>query len=338
MLIVEPMYGTASFPELRIPSELAFSTRLAQPPADPEVSVVIPVHNRPDSLRNAVSSVLALDEGPCEILVVDDGSSDSGAAVVEQMSPKVSVIRIDQRSGANTARNMGIAFARATFVSFLDSDDFYLPGRLSMPLQALKSGRANVVLSGFTTKKNNKTTLVKPAPGVYGQAEFRHKVAGYSLPVGTSGLTIRRDVLIKCGGFDPSVARMQDRDIMLRLSQYSCAEVLQEALWCKNWSTDGISTPLETYYDAFYTLTQKHPIFASEELPTRNYLIFRHLIQLLKSGRMDLFTKVYQHANRHMQPPLPGMVKLLRNYLDVRGQRRKDRNAPAAAPQINGTG
>src|SRR5262245_47409787 len=94
------------------------------------VSVLVPTYNRSKLVRRAVESALAQSYRRLEVLVVDDGSSDDTRQVIEGMDPRVRYIR-QANAGVSAARNRGIAEARGEFVAFLDSDDEWLPWKLT---------------------------------------------------------------------------------------------------------------------------------------------------------------------------------------------------------------
>jgi glycosyltransferase involved in cell wall biosynthesis len=105
----------------------------------PFFSVIIPVYNRADILRDAVASVLAQTCQDFEIVVVDDGSRDDPAATVAAFAdPRLRFFRQDN-AGGGAARNRAIDEARGRFIAPLDSDDIFLPHHLAA-LQALLDG------------------------------------------------------------------------------------------------------------------------------------------------------------------------------------------------------
>src|SRR5271166_5416911 len=117
---------------------------LGDMPATPFFSVVIPVYNRADVLENALRSVLAQTCQDFEIVVIDDGSTDDPASVVDRLGDtRIRLIRQDNRGGG-AARNRGMDEARGKFVALLDSDDTFLPRHLEM-LKPLLAGRTNVL-------------------------------------------------------------------------------------------------------------------------------------------------------------------------------------------------
>ena len=93
-------------------------------------SVIVPVYNGEKYLAAALDSILAQDHRPIEVVVVDDGSTDSSGGVARAFSD-VRYIRED-RQGPAVARNTGLAECHGEFISFLDADDLWLPDKLSV--------------------------------------------------------------------------------------------------------------------------------------------------------------------------------------------------------------
>ncbi len=98
-------------------------------PVDSLVSVVIPAHNSQRYIVATLDSILAQRHRPLEILVVDDGSTDSTAQIVREYAPEVRLIEQDQR-GHPAARNTGIRAATGEYLAFLDHDDLWSPDKL----------------------------------------------------------------------------------------------------------------------------------------------------------------------------------------------------------------
>jgi glycosyltransferase involved in cell wall biosynthesis len=99
------------------------------------ISCIIPVHNGARFIREAIVSVLEQDYRPIEVIVVDDGSTDDTAAVVQQFADVRYVHQVNAGPGA--ARNAGLAMTDGEFVAFLDSDDSWAPHKLSRQLEFL---------------------------------------------------------------------------------------------------------------------------------------------------------------------------------------------------------
>ena len=110
----------------------------------PTFTCVIPAYNREDTVGRAIESALAQSHPPKEVLVVDDGSSDRTAEVVEGYGGVVRCLRQANAGGA-AARNAGARAATAEWIAFLDSDDYWTPGHLEAVARAVwaTGGRAD---------------------------------------------------------------------------------------------------------------------------------------------------------------------------------------------------
>jgi GT2 family glycosyltransferase len=115
--------------------------------ATPRFSVIIPVFNGERTIERAVQSVLDQSFPAHEILVVDDGSTDSTASVVRRFGDRVHAVRQENR-GVAAARNLGVARATGDWVAFLDADDWYYPDRLQLHAAWIADGAAPSVLTG----------------------------------------------------------------------------------------------------------------------------------------------------------------------------------------------
>jgi len=107
------------------------------------ISIIIPTYNRQEFVKDAILSVINQNfQGPTEIIVSDDGSTDGTLAVVSSFGSKVKILKkpIDCNSqGASGARNRGILNATQPYICFLDSDDLYLPGHLKQMITVIES-------------------------------------------------------------------------------------------------------------------------------------------------------------------------------------------------------
>jgi glycosyltransferase involved in cell wall biosynthesis len=104
----------------------------------PLVSVVIPTYNRAGMLQRALDSVYAQTYEPIEIIVVDDGSTDATGEILKRNATRIRAIQ-GQHRGASNARNLGMAAAQGTYISFLDSDDTYYPHKTEVQVYVLES-------------------------------------------------------------------------------------------------------------------------------------------------------------------------------------------------------
>lgn len=114
-----------------------------------KVSVIIPAYNAAGTLARAVQSVLTQSMKDLEVLVIDNGSTDQTAAIIEHLAtsdPRVRFLNSDK--GRSRARNEGLAKAKGDFIQFLDADDELSPNKLDEAVGYLKS---NVHKAAYVT-------------------------------------------------------------------------------------------------------------------------------------------------------------------------------------------
>ena len=127
------------------------------------VSVIIPTYNRGHLLGEAIQSVLNQDIRDCslEIIVVDDGSVDNTQDVVAQFGKDVRYIYQDNQ-GVGAARNRGVEVASGEWLAFLDSDDLWLPDKLSLQFQVLQHfPEMKIIHSNFYTSDGQRLIIEK---------------------------------------------------------------------------------------------------------------------------------------------------------------------------------
>jgi glycosyltransferase involved in cell wall biosynthesis len=105
----------------------------------PTVSIIIPCHNAGRWLRETLESALAQTQPDCEILVVDDGSTDDSVAIARTFESRGVRVLTQANAGASAARNAGLAVARGAYVQFLDADDLLSPDKLAHQVPLLQA-------------------------------------------------------------------------------------------------------------------------------------------------------------------------------------------------------
>lgn len=180
------------------------------------ISVIIPLYNKKDSIATALDSVLAQSYQDFEVVVVDDGSADEGAAIVEQYTDsRIRLIR-QANAGVSAARNKGIAEAKGEYVAFLDADDEWMPEFLE-EIVALQREFPNCRAQATTyvqCQNGEKKGIILnrlPFTGEHGVLTNYFEVASHSHPpVWTSAVCIERVLLQEIGGFPLGIKSGED--------------------------------------------------------------------------------------------------------------------------------
>ena len=183
---------------------------------NPLVTVIIPTYNRGWILKEAIDSVLSQDFDDFELIVVDDGSKDNTIDILDGYANDIIVLRQGNR-GVSAARNAGIAYASGHFIAFLDSDDLWLPGKLSRQVDFFNSNPGAMICQTEelwirSGKRVNPKNRHKKFSGMI----FKH-----SLPlciVSPSAVMLKKSLLGKTGVFDESFPACEDYDLWLRIS------------------------------------------------------------------------------------------------------------------------
>jgi teichuronic acid biosynthesis glycosyltransferase TuaG len=190
-------------------------------PERPGVSVIIPTYNRADLAEAAVRSALVQSWDPIEIVVVDDASVDDTAARISRLAAddhRIRLVRLDRNQGASAARNLGVAQAAHDFVAFLDSDNEFLPGKLSSQMPELIDAPAGTVsFTAYLTEGEAGTQPVtlqrwSSAP----EAVIDQLMIGCC--VNTSTFIAARQLLRDEGGFRTDLVCCEDHELWLRLA------------------------------------------------------------------------------------------------------------------------
>ena len=241
----------------------------------PQVTVIIPTYNRDWIVGEAIDSVLIQDFSDYELIVVDDGSEDETAAILATYGDKIKVLRQPNR-GVSAARNAGIASATGSLVAFLDSDDLWLPQKLSTQVKFFAEHPKAVI---------NQTQEHWIRNGVRVNPKKRHlKFSGMIFErllaiclVSPSAVMIKKTLFDAVGVFDERLPACEDYDLWLRISSRYPVHLIDTPLIIKRGGhKDQLSkTPVLDKYriqallklleDNYLTPRQKQSVIAALE-------------------------------------------------------------------------
>lgn len=182
------------------------------------ISVIIPLYNKALHIERALRSVLAQSFQDFEIVVVNDGSIDGSAAVVEGISDSRIRLIHQANAGVSVARNRGVAESRYELVAFLDADDEWLPEFLeSVAVAVQRDPEVGVVFTNLRLSSVEKPWLPLCRGGRL-EDYFVFFVACRGHGMSSSSVLIKKDVLQRVGGFPLHQTHGEDIDTWARLA------------------------------------------------------------------------------------------------------------------------
>lgn len=186
---------------------------------DSSIAVVIPAFNRPKLLLRAIHSVLEQELAADEFVVVDDGSTEDSSEVRRLLEQERGTwIERPCNGGPAAARNEGVQATSSTWISFLDSDDEWLPGKLQAQV-SFHHDHPEMPISHVEEQWVRSGKLVlKPAHWKAGGGDlFESSLQRCS--IGPSCVMLSRDLWNECGGFDERFRVCEDYELWLRITE-----------------------------------------------------------------------------------------------------------------------
>jgi glycosyltransferase involved in cell wall biosynthesis len=196
----------------------------------PEISAVVPTHNRRDLLQLTLRTVLGQRDVDLEVIVVDDASTDDTAAVVTGLGdPRIRLIRHDRPTGVSTARNHGAREAAGAWLAFCDDDDLWAPDKLARQLAAAaQAGRAWSY--GGAVRIDPALRIMGGTPPPPPERLAERLPAWNLMPGGSSNVIVRAGMFSEAGRWDPALVNLADWDLWIRLSRLGLPAYVPEPL------------------------------------------------------------------------------------------------------------
>jgi len=206
--------------------------KTAPPGNIPRVSCLMPVYNAERFLREAIDSILSQTLRDFEFIIINDGSTDATAQILEEYvseDPRISVVH-QPNGGIVSALNTGLAVCRAAFIARMDGDDICMPHRFAFQVDYLNRHPNCVAVGGHFTSidedgnhrksygfDRNKITSLDVFPA-------RVALTAHSLAM------FRRNVLLMLGGYRATFPHAEDYDLFLRIADCGTVENPNEML------------------------------------------------------------------------------------------------------------
>jgi glycosyltransferase involved in cell wall biosynthesis len=214
------------------------------------VSVIIPTYNREQCLKKAIDSVLSQTYPYFELIVVDDGSEDNTAKLVDRISSDITYLR-QENKGPAAARNRGIDTARYDLVAFLDSDDWFAENKLDVQVKSMRENPEYLISHTQEIWYRNGRVL---------NQKIKHRKSSGNIfsqslelcAVSMSTVIMHRQIFERYGLFDEDYPCCEDYDFWLRVSAEQDFLLIDQPLTLKDGGrNDQVSSVYRVGMDKF---------------------------------------------------------------------------------------
>ena len=261
----------------------------------PLVSVIIPAYNAENFLARTLESVLSQTYQNIEVLVIDDGSQDRTAEIVQSIAQKDSrVILLQQEnSGVAAARNLGINNSIGEFIAPIDADDIWYPQNLEKQVQCLLQAEASVgLVYSWSVDINEKDKLTGDFRASNIEGNVFSTLLCHNFLGNASSTLIRRSCVENIGGYNTQLKAQnaqgcEDWDFYLRIAEIYQFKVVPEFFI-------GYRKIANTMSGDYQKMAKSHDLMLKEVQP-RHPEIPKGLYQLSKSSFYIYFSASKQH-------------------------------------------
>src|SRR5215216_6049450 len=206
------------------------------------VSAIITAYNSEAFIAEAIQSILDQSRVVDEIVVVDDGSTDTTRQVVAEFADQGIKFIQQQNSGAGAARNKGIRETSGEFIAFLDADDIWLENKTRLQVNYLLAHPEAALVSSFARWWNvAKNTIRISGRLLKNRKTLRREILVHNVLGNPSMVMLRRSALAETGLFNEKIRWGQDWELWQRLVKRFDAAVIPESLTIYRWHKDNLS-------------------------------------------------------------------------------------------------
>ncbi len=259
----------------------------------PLISIIIPCYNAEKWIQEAIESALGQKYNPLEVIVIDDGSTDTSLDIIKKYGDRITW-RTGANRGGNHARNLGFSLSAGKYIQYLDADDYLHPEKIQHQVEYLQRTSADVVYGDWQHQHhypNGKVELGKVEVSGYHQDILAALLSGWW--VSPACILFDRSTVEAIGGWDESLTSGQDKDFFLAAA-VSGAKVEYQP---------GCYSVYRRYGDCTVSTSSKE-----RHLENRIRILEKHKHELISQGRL---TPVYKEATAQF------LFQTARSYLDL---------------------
>jgi glycosyltransferase involved in cell wall biosynthesis len=273
------------------------------------ISVVIPYYNGGPFIAEALASVRAQTLAPIEIVIVDDASRPSEGEILDREASDCVVIHLPENRGPSAARNIGIDRARGEWIAFLDCDDLWDPRKLERQVDVINANPGcRAIHCGMRSVLPDGTQVIN-RKGEIGIEDF----LVFPLAIFPSAVIMRRDTLIECGLFDPTMGVCHDLDLFLRFcSKFGKFYAVPDPLVTRRIQPGGVSRNIASFWIDAERVYREFLITFPDDRRARRALRDVHTDMALRAVYTRDFNLMWRRLRRATRRDVPLSLVLSR--------------------------
>lgn len=257
----------------------------------PAVSVILPLHNGRDYIPRTLQSLLDQTFQDFEVLIIDDGSTDDGALLLERFLKDPRFLYIKKaHEGIPKTRNFALRKARGRYIAFLDQDDLYRPKKLEAQVKILEAKALSAVHTAVERMDGQDKSLGMrpPPPKMEGNLFETFLARGVAVPL--LSVMLQRDIFEAVGYFDESLFGTDDLDFLLRVAAQTPFGYISEPLVLQRFRPGTAGQTERMSQDRFLMAKKMHSLWPEQAGLIRRFEERSHYLygsQLFSQGRMS---------------------------------------------------
>lgn len=274
---------------------------------NPKVSVIIPVYNAEQYLRQCLDSVINQTLKNIEIICINDGSTDKSLQIIkeyQQKDKRIILVNLKQNKGVSNARNEGIKLSIGHYIAFVDADDFLEKNYI----EKLSEHEADIVACSFYKEypfKNEKNIIVKEKISRT-KDEFIKDLLSFQKSIGAvwgkifNSKYLKDNILL----FDEKLVLAEDAEFCLRLMKHNPKIIyIPDILYHYNFSNNSTVRTFNKFYSNFYnnSLRKIEPLINKTKYLTQwNNFVAHHLLLICVNYCFNLQNKISYNKKKEM--------------------------------------
>lgn len=264
-------------------------------------SVVIPLYNKEQSIQNTIQSVLNQSFQDFEIVIVNDGSTDSSASMVEAFTDLRIRLIHQENQGVSAARNKGIKEAKYEWIAFLDSDDLWKENHLEEIVQMMQIFPNEKVFVSSFEFSDGRNMYTHPRNSRIFKIENYFKEVLKEHLICTNIIVIHKQCFNEVGYFNEALNRGEDLDLWTRLARKF--SIIKSSAITSVYRIEAENRSILSF-DLKKSRIYHYDFDSSTSLEETQYYkeqIIKYLRGFIRKGNLQLFIKLKQKHKKHIK-------------------------------------